>query len=111
VNSYKRCLGPAQMFGELAVYDPGPRTSSAIALTSVQTLAVDGAQLRGWIPDQPETAERLLRLLARRLRRTIENWTDVVSHDVPARLAKQLLQRLDAGETRAVDRCQPGEHR
>jgi CRP/FNR family cyclic AMP-dependent transcriptional regulator len=85
-------LGPEQMFGELAVYDPGPRSSSAIALTSVQTLALDGAQLRGWMADQPEIAERLLRLLARRLRRTIENWTDVISHDVPARLAKQLLQ-------------------
>jgi CRP/FNR family transcriptional regulator, cyclic AMP receptor protein len=58
----------------------------------VQTLAVDCAQLRGWMADQPEIAERLLRLPARRLRRTIESWTDVVSHDVPARLAKQLLQ-------------------
>jgi CRP/FNR family transcriptional regulator, cyclic AMP receptor protein len=85
-------LGPPQMFGELAVYDPGPRTSTATALTSVRTLALDGAQLRGWVADQPEIAERLLRLLARRLRRTIENWTDVISHDVPARLAKQLLQ-------------------
>src|SRR5262245_20862912 len=30
-------LGPPQMFGELAVYDPGPRASSATALTAVQT--------------------------------------------------------------------------
>ena len=85
-------LGPQQMFGELAVYDPGPRTSSATAVTAVQARALDGAGLREWMADHPDNAEHLLRLLARRVRRTIENWTDLISNDVPGRLAKQLLQ-------------------
>jgi CRP/FNR family cyclic AMP-dependent transcriptional regulator len=85
-------LGPPEMFGELAVYDPGPRTSSATAITQVQTMALDRAGLRGCIADHPEVAEQLLRVLARRVRRTIENWADLLFTDVPGRLAKQLLQ-------------------
>jgi len=85
-------LGPPEMFGELAVYDPGPRTSSATAITHVRTMAMDRASLRGWIACHPETGEQLLRMLARRVRRTIENQADLIFADVPGRLAKQLLQ-------------------
>jgi CRP-like cAMP-binding protein len=85
-------LGPPEMFGELAVYDPGPRTSSATAITHVRTVAMDRASLRGWIAYHPETGEQLLRMLARRVRRTIENRDDLIFADVPGRLAKQLLQ-------------------
>ena len=85
-------LGPSDMFGELAVFDPGPRTSSATAITEVRTVTMDRAGLRVWIAEQPEIGEQLLRVLARRLRRTIENWTDLIFTDTPGRLAKQLLQ-------------------
>jgi CRP/FNR family transcriptional regulator, cyclic AMP receptor protein len=84
-------LGPPEMFGELAVYDPGPRTSSATAMTQVRTVTLDRPGLRGWIVNHPGTAEQLLRMLARRLRRTIENRDDLIFADVPGRLAKQLL--------------------
>jgi CRP/FNR family transcriptional regulator, cyclic AMP receptor protein len=85
-------LGPPEMFGELAVYDPGPRTSSATAITHVRTKAIDRASLRRWIAYHPETGEQLLRMLARRVRRTIESRADLIFADVPGRLAKQLLQ-------------------
>jgi CRP-like cAMP-binding protein len=41
--------------------------------------------------DRPEVAEQLLRLLARRLRRTNNKLTDQIFTDVPGRVAKQLL--------------------
>jgi CRP/FNR family transcriptional regulator, cyclic AMP receptor protein len=85
-------LGPSDMFGELAVFDPGPRTSSATAITEVRTVTMDRAGLRAWIAEHPEIGEQLLRVLARRLRRTIENLTDLIVTDTPGRLAKQLLQ-------------------
>jgi CRP/FNR family cyclic AMP-dependent transcriptional regulator len=62
-------VGPSDMFGVQSVLDPGPRTSSAIAITAVHALWADRAMLRAWIAEQPQIAEQLLRVLARRLRR------------------------------------------
>src|ERR1700682_3987474 len=44
-----------------------------------------------WISDRPEIAERLLRVLARRLRRTDSDLTDLIFVDVSGRGAKRLL--------------------
>jgi CRP/FNR family transcriptional regulator, cyclic AMP receptor protein len=83
-------LGPSDMFGELAVFDPGPRTSSATTITEVRAVSMDRGALRAWIADRPEIAEQLLRVLARRLRRT-NNLVDLIFTDGPGRVAKQLL--------------------
>ncbi len=84
--------GPSDSFGELSVFDPGRRTSTAVALTNVRAAPIDGVLLRAWIADHPEAADRLLRVLARRLQRTEDNLSDLISSDVSGRLAKQLLQ-------------------
>ena len=85
-------LGPSDMFGELSVFDPGPRTSSATTITEVRAVSMDRDALRTWIADRPEIAEQLLRVLARRLRRTNNNLADLIFTDVPGRVAKLLLQ-------------------
>jgi CRP/FNR family transcriptional regulator, cyclic AMP receptor protein len=84
--------GPSDSFGELSVFDPGPRTSTATALSVVRAAPVDGPVLRAWVAAHPEVGERLLRLLARRLRRTDDELSDLVLTDASGRLAKQLLQ-------------------
>ena len=97
--------GPPESFGELSVFDPGQRTSTAIALTAGCAAPVDGAVLRAWIGDHPEVAVRLLRVLARRLRRTDDIVSDMIFTDVPSRLAKQLLhlaQRFGVQEDGAM---------
>lgn len=85
-------MGPSDMFGELSIFDPGPRTSSATTITEVRAVSMDRDALRAWIADRPEIAEQLLRVLARRLRRTNNNLADLIFTDVPGRVAKQLLQ-------------------
>ncbi|MDQ2846931.1 MAG: Crp/Fnr family transcriptional regulator [Actinomycetota bacterium] len=85
-------MGPSDMFGELSVFDPGPRTSTATAVTEVRLATMDRANMREWIAKRPEIAEQLLRVLARRLRRTNNNLADLIFTDVPGRVAKQLLQ-------------------
>ena len=80
------------MFGELSIFDPGPRTSSATAVTEVRTYTMDRTALREWIGKRPEIAEQLLRVLARRLRRTNNMLADLIFTDVPGRVAKSLLQ-------------------
>mgnify|MGYP001762198674 CR=1 FL=1 len=85
-------LGPSDMFGELSIFDPAPRTSSAICVTDVRTYTMDRAALRRWLDAQPQIAEQLLRVLARRLRRTNNSLADLIFTDVPGRVAKALLQ-------------------
>jgi CRP/FNR family cyclic AMP-dependent transcriptional regulator len=84
-------MGPSDMFGELALFDPGPRTSTVTTLTEVDAATMDRVALRCWIAEYPEIAEQPLRVLARRLRRTNDASMALIFTDVPGRLAKQLL--------------------
>ena len=85
-------MGPSDMFGELSIFDPGPRTSSAVCVTEVNAATMDSEMLRTWINDHPEISQQLLRVLARRLRRTNASLADLIFTDVPGRVAKTLLQ-------------------
>lgn len=85
-------MGPSDMFGELSIFDPGPRTSSAICVTDVRTATMDSDMLHAWISEYPAISEQLLRVLARRLRRTNNSLADLIFTDVPGRVAKALLQ-------------------
>jgi CRP-like cAMP-binding protein len=42
------------MFGELSIFDPGPRTSTATTVTAVRAVSMDREALRAWIADRPE---------------------------------------------------------
>ena len=85
-------LGPGEMFGELSLFDPRPRTSSAVAVTDTGLAALAHDELRDWLTGRPDVSLHLLRALAQRLRRTNDVMADLVFTDVPGRVAKQLLQ-------------------
>jgi CRP/FNR family transcriptional regulator, cyclic AMP receptor protein len=85
-------LGPGEMFGELSLFDPGPRNATAVALTDAALLGVGHPDLEPWLTGRPEVAASLLAALARRLRRTNEAMADLVFSDVPGRVAKALLE-------------------
>ena len=84
--------GPGEMFGELSLFDPGPRTATATALTDCVLIGLGHADLRPWLTGRPEVAEALLQALAQRLRRTEDAMADLVFSDVPGRVAKALLE-------------------
>ena len=84
-------LGPGEMFGELSLFDPGPRNATATAVADTLLLGLGNEDLTTWLSDRPDVARQLLRALARRLRRTNENLADLVFSDVPGRVAKALL--------------------
>lgn len=88
-------LGPGDMFGELSLFDPGPRTATASAVTDSAVLGLGNTDLNPWLVGRPEVAQKLLQALAHRLRRTNEAMSDLVFADVPGRVAKALL---DLGE-------------
>jgi CRP/FNR family cyclic AMP-dependent transcriptional regulator len=84
-------LGPGEMFGELSLFDPGPRTATATAVAETQLLALGNDQLQEYLTQRPRVATTMLAALARRLRRTNESLADLVFTDVPGRVAKALL--------------------
>ena len=88
-------LGPGEVFGELSLFDPGPRTATATAVTDTIVVGLGHGDLRPWLTGRPEVAEALLQALAQRLRRTNEALADLVFSDVPGRVAKQLLELAD----------------
>jgi CRP-like cAMP-binding protein len=84
-------LGPGEMLGELSLFDPGPRTATATAVTETSLIGLGHDDLQPWLSGRPEVAAQLLRALAQRLRRTNEYLADLVFSDVPGRVAKALL--------------------
>lgn len=84
-------LGPGEMFGELSLFDPGPRTATASAVADATLYELSHAELISWLERYPAVAKHLLEALARRLRRTNEALADLVFADVPGRVAKALL--------------------
>ena len=80
-------LGPGEMFGELSLFDPNPRTSTATAVTDAKLLSLGQAKLIPWLAENPKVALNLLASLAQRLRRTNEAVGDLVFSDVPGRVS------------------------
>src|SRR6516162_10270857 len=54
-------LGPGEMFGELSLFDPRPRTSSAVAVTDAHLAGLGHDYLRHWLTGRPDVAMHLLR--------------------------------------------------
>ena len=96
-------LGPGQMFGELSVFDPGPRSSTATAVTASEIRTLEHDELMGWLTGRPEVAQGLLAQMAARLRRANDVVADLVFSDVPGRVAKQLLELAKRFGDRADD--------
>jgi CRP-like cAMP-binding protein len=84
-------LGPGQMFGELSLFDPGPRSATVTAVTDCTMRSIGHDELVRWLTGRPEVARGLLAQLAARLRRANDVVADLVFSDVPGRVAKALL--------------------
>jgi CRP/FNR family transcriptional regulator, cyclic AMP receptor protein len=84
-------LGPGQMFGELSVFDPGPRSGTATAVSDSVVAYLSQTDLLPWLVGRPQLAQALLHQLASRLRRANDVVADLVFSDVPGRVAKALL--------------------
>jgi len=83
--------GPGEMFGELSLFDPGPRTATATVVADAELVELAHTDLVAWLELHPKVAKHLLKALAHRLRRTNEALADLVFSDVPGRVAKALL--------------------
>ncbi|HET8717001.1 MAG TPA: Crp/Fnr family transcriptional regulator [Nocardioidaceae bacterium] len=88
-------LGPGQMFGELSLFDPGPRSATVTAVTDSTFSSLSHEDLLRWLDGRPGVARGLLAQIAGRLRKANDVNADLVFSDVPGRVAKALLDLAD----------------
>ena len=74
--------GPGQMFGELSLFDPGPRSATVTAVTDAAFLSLSHEDLLRWLDGRPAVARGLLNQLAGRLRKANDVVADLVGSDV-----------------------------
>lgn len=86
-----RIAGPGESFGELAVLDAGVRVATATARERSVLIKVPARPVQALFYSNPKVATALLRSLAAMTRQVHEHALDLVTLDLPARVAKQLL--------------------
>jgi CRP-like cAMP-binding protein len=82
-------------FGEVSLFDPGPRSATVEALEPSVVLTVPGEAVRAEVRSTPDLAEELLRQQAGIIRRLNGTTADLVFLDLPRRLGKWLLDHAD----------------
>lgn len=85
-------LKPGEFFGELSVMDGAPRSASAMAIQPTVTCTIDRQNFLAFITEQPNAAIGFYTVLASRLRRADGIIADAAFLDLPARVAKTLLE-------------------
>ena len=102
-----RRLGPGAFHGELALLDDEPRSADAVATEPSVLLVLQRDDFRRFLADHPSAATKLLATVSHYLRRNAELIQDATFLDVPARLARVLLE-LATGSDGASDLPAPG---
>lgn len=92
-------FGPGDLFGELALLDGEPRSADAVAQEDCQLFVLRRDDFAQFLEEHPRAAVGLLAVLSRKLRHTTQQVQDVAFLDVPARLARALLELADTRGT------------
>jgi len=85
-------MRPGDFFGEVGVLTRQPHSTSAIARTKSELLAMPGQAFLGILETEPALARRILEMTANRLRGSSERESALAFLDAQARLARLLLQ-------------------
>jgi CRP/FNR family cyclic AMP-dependent transcriptional regulator len=85
-------MHPGDFFGEVGVLTHQPRSTSAVARTESQLLALPRRSFLGIVEAEPAVARRILEMTANRLRNSSERESALAFLDAQARLARLLLQ-------------------
>ena len=84
-------MGPGDILSDLPIIDPRPRLVSATALVESQAGWIDEDSLSDLVDRYQDISALLLRVVARCLRRMASAMSDIVSAEIPQRVAKALL--------------------
>lgn len=85
-------LKQGDLFGESALIAGGTRSSTAIALSAGQALALDQGSLQGLLEQNPELAARIVQQLVRRLRDAEDQIEIMMLSDTQSKVVSALLK-------------------
>lgn len=85
-------LEPGEIFGELEVLDDTPRTTSAETLDDTVICVIPRKDFDQYLATHSNVTAKLTKLIGLRLRKIQSRVEDLVFRDVPARLARLLLE-------------------
>ncbi|RMG99090.1 MAG: Crp/Fnr family transcriptional regulator [Chloroflexi bacterium] len=84
-------LGQGDFFGELALLDDSPRSATAEAIEPTETFTLHREEFIRYLTSNPDLALHVLHVLAQNIRRLNNQLSDIFFLDLPARLARVLL--------------------
>ena len=99
-------LKPGDFFGELALLDGSPRSTTATALEPTETLALPRDQFLRLLPDDPRLVSALLRALAGELRRLTGHVEELHFLDLAGRLTMRLVRLARDNDPHATGRVE-----
>lgn len=85
-------LKPGDFFGESALMTGAPRSSTAIAVSAGQALALDAATLTNLFQKNPDIASRIVQQLVRRLRDAEDQIEIMMLTDTQSKVVSALLK-------------------
>lgn len=91
----RRLLGPGDVIGELEIFDPGPRSETAHCQTLVRTAWLTRATTHRLAQQHPAVALQWLQGLTRQIRDREAEITGMLTVDVSARVARQIMLLAD----------------
>lgn len=91
-------LQPGEVFGEVSLFDPGPRTATAVAMEHTDVLVFDHQDLWEVLQHRPHMAIDMLAVLGKRLRSTDELLRRQVTRNVNVRDRETLTLAERAAE-------------
>ena len=104
-------LREGSLFGEIALFDPGPRTATATAVEKCTLRRVKNADLLREIASSPELAVDMIRMAGQRMRWMGSQLSEQVFLPMPIRLARRVLYlTLDQKTTLALSQAELAEH-
>ncbi len=84
--------GPGEAFGELALVDPVPRSTTVTAVEAGETLAIGREDFERMRRDYPEVNDVLVQLLAARVRSASDRLLEAIFVPAETRVLRRLLE-------------------
>jgi CRP-like cAMP-binding protein len=86
-------VGAGELIGEVALLDGKERSADAAALTNCTVAVLERRDVVAFLEKRPDICVKLLELMCARLRKSDERMSEIAFFELPARLAKVLLDR------------------
>lgn len=91
-------MGPGALFGEIALFAPGPRTATLTAKTRTEVWGLRNSDVLASLKANPDLYKDMIELAGMRMRWMSNQYHEQVFMDVTTRLARKILHLSENGK-------------